>query len=80
MFADEIKFFQLGTDAMAKYQEIEGYIFEGKRKNNNNRSLLATDFATRNKLLQSNQLTNIKYSITNFPISTYNDTINLETV
>uniref|UniRef100_H2YIJ9 BTB domain-containing protein n=1 Tax=Ciona savignyi TaxID=51511 RepID=H2YIJ9_CIOSA len=25
VFADEIKFFQLGTEAMAKYQEIEGY-------------------------------------------------------
>ncbi|XP_018667083.2 potassium voltage-gated channel subfamily A member 1 isoform X2 [Ciona intestinalis] len=28
VFADEIKFFQLGTEAMAKYQEIEGYVFE----------------------------------------------------
>jgi len=30
IFADEIKFFQLGTAAMATYQENEGYIFEGE--------------------------------------------------
>ena len=29
IFADEIKFFQLGTSAMATYQENEGYVFEG---------------------------------------------------
>lgn len=29
VFADEIKFFQLGTEAMAKYQELEGFVFDG---------------------------------------------------
>ena len=30
VFADEIKFYQLGPGAMQMYQEDEGYVFEGK--------------------------------------------------
>ncbi|CAK8678619.1 unnamed protein product [Clavelina lepadiformis] len=33
VFADEIKFFQLGGEAMAKYQEMEGYIFDEEAYN-----------------------------------------------
>ena len=33
VFADEIKFFQLGPGAMQMYQEDEGYVFEGDNIN-----------------------------------------------